>query len=628
MIRTSELRSKNIILRIIITVLVVVTSVGTAVFANNVYHDHKEVRGAVIPPGGATEVEFWSTGSGTASSPYRIRTYDDLVKISLLSYNDDRRSSHYILVNDIEEDEYADELIDGNLGRFYGTLDGKGHTLSNFVLYPNSHDGTLAWGADDIVGLFSVIENATIKDLKMENIQIPAATILNNHEQYQGAIAGHVTNSSISQCSVKNLTIEMNDNGSALTHKGIGAIVGVIKSGSITNCEVDNFVIDCSNVDYVYNWTTYMTIEDGSLAVQHAGNDEFGSIVGMCDSSTVELSNCMVKNAIVYDKYRDIADYGTRDDGGIDLKNFYAWQDSAGMNKSKTPPKSTNVFYADLGETVWTVVVKDEQNKMSTTSKQAIPLGNKIGGPPDENSLWFKTTDYNDGVPVLRIFISWKIVTVRGIKAFVGFDSKSNAVAPEITFQIPSDANLKYSPTDAQDESIEIYGIKICSVASEEICSGKHGKFHGWTCKSPTLYEVEWEPIPRRVYLPAEDSRVVVVSNANSFVLPCGARIQFEYGGPFFKRDNENKQVYFEILKISYIVDGVQTTMAEYRAKKDEGFTLRNTDNWFVIKEGNTGDGTTATHKTTSNSSVRFDLHDDIELLIKIEPMTYSGGIS
>ncbi len=210
----SILKAKSIVLKIIITLLMAVVSVGTAVFCNNVYHDIIEVQGAVVTPDiGDSQINFWSTGDGTASSPYEIRNYSDMVKLSLLDSSDIRRQKNYVLVNDIEENEYADEFIDGNLGRFYGTLDGQGHTLSNFVFMEQDYDDTSVWGT--LIGLFSYIEGATIANLKMQNTLISVSPYdhieLNLHDQMHGAIAGYAVNSTINNCSIDGLEIEMED---------------------------------------------------------------------------------------------------------------------------------------------------------------------------------------------------------------------------------------------------------------------------------------------------------------------------------------------------------------------------------------------------------------------------------
>jgi hypothetical protein len=138
---------------------------------------------------------------------------------------------------DMEEAYYANWTPIGQTGatQFQGTFDGHGYTIKN--LNVNASKQT---GAHYSSGLFGWLNNATVKNLTIEN-----ATVTGNHNV--GVIAGYMETSgcTISNCHVVNATVVgKHANGDACGDK-VGVIVGhagnagvKVENCSATNCSV------------------------------------------------------------------------------------------------------------------------------------------------------------------------------------------------------------------------------------------------------------------------------------------------------------------------------------------------------------------------------------------------------
>ena len=135
----------------------------------------------------------------------------------------------YVLANDIDmtgRSFVPFGIVNGeNAGKFTGTFDGQGHTIKN-LRYDVEGKGE--------VGLFSQTDNATIKNLIIENAYFKGNANV-------GGIVGRMYRTTITDCAVLNSYIEGRDH--------VGAIAGEIaqtkkvdnsyEGGTITNCFSD-----------------------------------------------------------------------------------------------------------------------------------------------------------------------------------------------------------------------------------------------------------------------------------------------------------------------------------------------------------------------------------------------------
>lgn len=121
---------------------------------------------------------------------------------------------------------------------FSGQLNGNGHTLYNLTVHaPGAEmlitfDGNRKEYETVFGGLFSTVENATIRDVNLVNAVVDIET---DQHCFIGALAGYAIDSTISGCTVSarnHLTISS-------INAGVGGFVGFSIYNMFTNCTVD-----------------------------------------------------------------------------------------------------------------------------------------------------------------------------------------------------------------------------------------------------------------------------------------------------------------------------------------------------------------------------------------------------
>jgi len=159
-------------------------------------------------------------GTGTETDPYVIDSV-----ASLLYFNTEAKAGNTY------QDKYvvlgAD--IDFAWGEwypinFYGTFDGKGHTISNLTYIPRN---------DGKMGFFQTIRGP-VSNLTLDGVKgtVPASGQFGGFTRY--------LNSNVTNVHVKNITIDVDKNADWL----IGGFTGYVNSGACTDCSVENFVVN------------------------------------------------------------------------------------------------------------------------------------------------------------------------------------------------------------------------------------------------------------------------------------------------------------------------------------------------------------------------------------------------
>jgi hypothetical protein len=158
-----------------------------------------------------------SGGSGTADDPYIIATPADMNTFG--TYSADWNKC-FKLAADINMARYTGtqfKIVGTASVPFTGTFDGKGFTIKN-LNYTNIAPTNYA-------GLFGYTSGATIKNLKLENVDIDANSI------YVGGLVGYQYYGTITNC---HITGTISSSGSATAY--IGGLVGWQSYGTITDC--------------------------------------------------------------------------------------------------------------------------------------------------------------------------------------------------------------------------------------------------------------------------------------------------------------------------------------------------------------------------------------------------------
>ncbi len=158
-------------------------------------------------------------GDGTAENPYRISSLTNLL---WFSNHENHWDKHYIQTADINASEtmawndslgwapigYHNSFNDYNY--FTGSYNGLGHTIDSlFINNPELSN----------VGFFGRIENATVMNLGLTNVDISG-------NQHVGGIFGRIGNSEITHCFVS---------GSVAGNSHTGGMIGYLYNGDIQN---------------------------------------------------------------------------------------------------------------------------------------------------------------------------------------------------------------------------------------------------------------------------------------------------------------------------------------------------------------------------------------------------------
>ncbi len=184
-------------------------------------------------------------GSGTQEDPYIITSkYQLSAKSTYSIYND--LSAHYKLGTDIvfTEDDYAEggyfhyygtipqpgvssvyglgfEPIGGWPDPFTGVFDGDNHSITG--LY-TEYDGTFR----NIIGLFGHVENGTVKNLNLVDVNISTASTV---EMFTAGVVGHLENGMVINCTVS---------GTVAGDSIVGGIVGEVNSEGVVEACTNN----------------------------------------------------------------------------------------------------------------------------------------------------------------------------------------------------------------------------------------------------------------------------------------------------------------------------------------------------------------------------------------------------
>ena len=144
---------------------------------------------------------------------------------------------------------------------FDGTFDGQNHTISNL-----KHHGT---EADCYVGLFGYTNNATIKNLTINNVDIKLVADNSWAGGHMGALVGNIEGTTV----IENITVtgDVKIDGD-LTKAGAARIGGVV-GGNVCNASFKNVVVNVNESSFV------------------RGNNQVGGIAGQLQE-IANFENC------------------------------------------------------------------------------------------------------------------------------------------------------------------------------------------------------------------------------------------------------------------------------------------------------------------------------------------------
>jgi len=233
--------------------------------------------------------EAFCGGTGTPDDPYLICTGEQMNNIGRLKA---RWDSHYKLMNDISLAAYTGSAYNiigtsppqtGSRTPFTGVFDGDYHSISDFSYSTYSKV---------YVGLFGYVHEGAIRNLKIiaPNITDPGYDDM----RYVGALAGIISNTDVSGCSVIGGTVE--------GEESVGGLVGVAQ-GYIANCSSSASVSGGSEVGGLAGagstFGALTNISDSYAQGAVSGDNYVGGFVG--DSSDMIITNCYSTGVVIGD---------------------------------------------------------------------------------------------------------------------------------------------------------------------------------------------------------------------------------------------------------------------------------------------------------------------------------------
>jgi hypothetical protein len=208
----------------------------------------------------------YSGGDGTEEAPFQLSTATDWVALIATTADWDK---HFILTADLDFSGIEVVPIGDSSTPFTGAVDGGGHAMKNIVMTALSSS------------LFSSLSNATIQNLRIENITVDA-------ENEGAALSLFASKSTFSDCSVS---------GSISTRNPAGTAAGLViraEDCTITHCtstaEVSAFrasgLAGTCVVCIVTNCAT-----SGKITAS-GDNAHAGGLLDLCGANT-QITNCV-----------------------------------------------------------------------------------------------------------------------------------------------------------------------------------------------------------------------------------------------------------------------------------------------------------------------------------------------
>lgn len=224
------------------------------------------------------ETTMAAENSGLAVT--EIYDYQDLLKVA------ENPGGSYKLMADIDLKDVIWEPLD-----FSGTFDGNGHAVLNATINQTSsgtrktYDGNLISYDTYFAGFFGILENASVKNLKILGLKVNIDT---DKVAFAGGFTGFMEKSDIDGCSVEG-EIKLLTSGKSF---GVGGMAG-FGNGSITNSSSDMTLIcidkDAENKDEQFMGgayaSGYIDLDKNDIKIQGYDSDHGyvhdGGLIGM-----------------------------------------------------------------------------------------------------------------------------------------------------------------------------------------------------------------------------------------------------------------------------------------------------------------------------------------------------------
>ena len=244
--------------------------------------------GAQVPCWDGTVAEAYAGGDGTMENPYQIATPEQLALLAEQTNNGTGGNTYYLLTEDLclsGSEDYEWIPIGGPENPFTGVFNGNEHSISDMYMTQQTYSG-----------LFGFTQGATIKDIRIEEANIP-------HTMYMysciGLVVGKALNTNVFNCSAGGFVGDCNE--------ACGGLVGLFSADAVD----ETFVIrDCVNHAVIESNAFRgggvigeTTITNGQALVENCANygnlNVSGINGGIVGVGSIHIKNCCNYGAII-----------------------------------------------------------------------------------------------------------------------------------------------------------------------------------------------------------------------------------------------------------------------------------------------------------------------------------------
>ena len=316
-------------------------------------------------------------GAALAVSAQAEEAETKIYDVSGLRAMADAPNGRYRLMNDIDMGG-----VDWTPIAFSGELDGGGHGLYNLTVTAAgvetrpTHDGNMKEYETEFAGLFSVLENATVRNLKLVGANV---SVENQTHCFAAILAGYVDRSRVSEVSVHG-RVRMN---SSSVMVGVAGLAG-FGCGSFDRCEAKvelvfedrNFASKCEEfmggvlACGIADITACMVNIDGYDSCH--GYVHNGGLVGMYYHCGTKYASGPVSNNIIDGRIRFFED-------NTDRRAYCKAVIGESLSKPTQTKNNLDTFKRDETKDYSTVLLPEQCGEPSYVETVVPPSGSRWG---------------------------------------------------------------------------------------------------------------------------------------------------------------------------------------------------------------------------------------------------------
>lgn len=235
-------------------------------------------------------------GANSSQGVFAEDVYTEISNFTDIAQISTNPQGKFRLIKDIDVPNTETD-ISTSFGTFSGIIDGNGYKISGLKLTLTDKSSA---------GIFTELNRATIKNLKLESVEVSLSQSKEEDYAKVGILAGSISGTTIQNISIIGGKINVESKSNTF----IGAIAGDIKEGSVVknctiNCDIiaknemsgkDNFIGGFAG--YYENSTTEFLVQNSQLTINDTTSTKtyLGGIVGYIRGNGANINSVVSQN--------------------------------------------------------------------------------------------------------------------------------------------------------------------------------------------------------------------------------------------------------------------------------------------------------------------------------------------